>query len=53
MSNRPTFRTQLCDILDIEYPIMLAGRGTMGKATPPALDAAVTNAVGMGVMGGA
>ena len=53
MSNRPTFRTQLCDILDIEYPIMLAGMGSMGKATPPALVAAVSNAGGMGVIGGA
>ena len=53
MSERPTFRTQLCDMLEIEYPIMLAGMGSMGKATPPALVAAVSNAGGMGVIGGA
>ena len=47
MSERPTFRTQLCDMLEIEYPIMLAGMGSMGKATPPALGAAVSNAGGM------
>ena len=53
MTNRPRFRTKLCDILEIEYPIMLAGMGSMGKATPPALVAAVSNAGGMGVIGGA
>jgi nitronate monooxygenase len=53
MTNRPTFHTKLCDILEIEYPIMLAGMGSMGKATPPALVAAVSNAGGMGVIGGA
>jgi len=53
MTNRPTFRTKLCDILEIEYPIMLAGMGSMGKATPPALVAAVSNAGGMCVIGGA
>ena len=53
MTNRPIFRTKLCDILEIEYPIMLAGMGSMGKATPPALVAAVSNAGGMGVIGGA
>lgn len=53
MTDRPKFRTKLCDILDIEYPIMLAGMGSMGKATPPALVAAVSNAGGMGVIGGA
>ena len=50
---RPTLRTQLCDMLEIEYPIILAGMGSMGKATPPALVAAVSNAGGMGVIGGA
>jgi nitronate monooxygenase len=53
MKHQPIFHTKLCDILEIEYPIMLAGMGSMGKATPPALVAAVSNAGGMGVIGGA
>ena len=40
-------------MLEIDYPIMLAGMGSMGKATPPALVAAVSNSGGMGVIGGA
>ncbi|NKB58431.1 MAG: nitronate monooxygenase [Alphaproteobacteria bacterium] len=50
--SRPVFRTALCDLLDIEYPILLAGMGSRGKATPPALVAAVSEAGGMGVVGG-
>ena len=50
---RPVFRTSLCDLLDIEYPIMLAGMGGKGKVTPPPLVAAVSNAGGLGVVGGA
>ncbi|MBI4233588.1 MAG: nitronate monooxygenase [Chloroflexi bacterium] len=42
-------RTPLCDMLGIEYPILLAGMG--GDATPPRLVAAVTNLGGLGVMG--
>lgn len=49
---RPIFRTALCDMLNIEYPILLAGMGSRGKATPPALVAAVSEAGGMGVVGG-
>ena len=49
----PTLRTKLCDILNIEYPIIQAGMGSMGKATPPELVAAVSNAGGLGVIGGA
>ncbi len=49
---RPVLRTQLCDMLGIEYPILLAGMGSRGKATPPALVAAVSEAGGMGVIGG-
>ena len=49
---RATFQTELCDLLDIEYPIVLAGMGSLGKATPPALMAAVSNAGGLGVIGG-
>ena len=39
-------------MLEIDYPIMLAGMGSMGKATPPALVAAVSNSGSMGVIGG-
>jgi nitronate monooxygenase len=46
---RPTLHTPLCDILDCEYPIMLAGMG--GDATSPELVAAVCNAGGFGVKG--
>jgi len=40
--------TKLCDILDIEYPIILAG---MGGYCGPTLAAAVSNAGGLGVLG--
>jgi len=43
-------RTKLCDMLDIEYPIILAG---MGGASGPTLAAAVSNAGGLGVLGAA
>ena len=46
---RPVLRTSLCDLLGMEYPIMLAGMG--GEATPPELVAAVCNAGGFGVSG--
>lgn len=49
---RPVLRTRLCDMLGIEYPILLAGMGSRGQATPPALVAAVSEAGGMGVVGG-
>ena len=48
--SRPVLRTALCDSLGIEYPICLAGMG--GKWTPPELVAAVSEAGGLGVMGG-
>ncbi len=48
--SRPVLRTALCDLLEIEYPICLAGMG--GKWTPPELVAAVSEAGGLGVMGG-
>ena len=50
----PSLHTPLCDILEIEYPIVLAGMGG-GRddfmPSPPALAAAVSNAGGLGVMG--
>jgi len=50
---KPVLRTALCDMLGIEYPIVLAGMGSRGKATPPELVAAVSEAGGLGVFGGA
>ena len=50
--SRPVLRTRLCDLLNIEYPILLAGMGVWGRATPPALVAAVSEAGGLGVLGG-
>ncbi len=45
-----TLHTPICDLLDIRYPIVLAG---MGRAASPELAAAVSNAGGLGVMGAA
>lgn len=47
---RPVLRTRLCDILDIEYPIILAGMGGVATAD---LVAAVSEAGGLGVVGAA
>ncbi len=47
---RPVLRTRLCDILDIEYPIILAGMGGVASAD---LVAAVSEAGGLGVVGAA
>ena len=54
---RPVLRTSLCDLLGIEYPVLLAGMGPVaggmsGVATAE-LAAAVSNAGGLGVLGGA
>ena len=43
-----TLRTPLCDLLDIEHPILLAGMGGVSYAE---LAAAVSNAGGYGVLG--
>ncbi len=46
--------TELCDMLGIEYPILLAGMGGLageGHSAQPKLVAAVSNAGGMGVLG--
>lgn len=56
--SRPVLRTPLCDLLGIEYPVILAGMGPVaGGLTGPVatapLAAAVSNAGGLGVMGGA
>lgn len=46
-----SLHTPLCDLLEIEYPIVLAGMGSWGMGTPPELVAAVSNAGGLGVLG--
>src|SRR6185369_11926604 len=50
-----SLRTPLCDVLGIEYPIVLAGMAVGGSQetapTPVKLVAAVSNAGGLGVMG--
>lgn len=47
--------TKLCDMLGIEYPIILAGMGLIGvgqvSSSTPELTAAVSNAGGLGVLG--
>ena len=50
VGNSIMFKTRVCDILGIEYPIVLAG---MGGASTPELAAAVSNAGGLGVLGAA
>jgi nitronate monooxygenase len=53
---RPTLRTELCDRVGVEYPVVLAGMGPVaGTGAPVAtaeLVAAVSNAGGLGVIGG-
>jgi nitronate monooxygenase len=51
---RPVLRTPLCELLGIEYPIILAGMGAgnEGGAAGPELVAAVSEAGGLGVLGG-
>ncbi|MFO8010717.1 MAG: nitronate monooxygenase [Dehalococcoidia bacterium] len=46
--SRPVLRTELCDILDIEYPVVLAG---MAEHAGIELTAAVSEAGGLGVLG--
>lgn len=55
--SRPVLRTSICDRLGIEYPVLLAGMGpTIGDGADgvagPELVAAVSNAGGLGVLGG-
>jgi nitronate monooxygenase len=44
----PQFRTSLCDLIGIEYPIVQAG---MGGVAGPQLAAAVSGAGGLGIVG--
>ena len=48
-SSPPVFRTPLTELFGINHPVMLAG---MNVAAGPKLAAAVTNAGGIGVIGG-
>lgn len=55
---RPVLHTSLCDMLGIEYPVVLAGMGPVaggivGPVATAELVAAVSNAGGLGVIGGA
>ena len=43
-------RTRICELFEIEVPIILAG---MGGASTPELAAAVSNAGGLGILGAA
>lgn len=51
---RPVLRTPICDMLGIEYPIILAGMGAgVGGSALAELVAAVSEAGGLGVLGAA
>jgi len=54
--SRPVLRTEFCERVGIEYPVVLAGMGPVaGTGAPVAtaeLVAAVSNAGGLGVLGG-
>ena len=49
----PTLRTPICDFFGIEYPIILAGMGGIVSPSGPELAAAVSEAGGLGILGGA
>ena len=49
MSSPPPLQTPLCELLGIKYPILLAG---MARTSGGPLAAAVSNAGGMGCIGG-
>lgn len=48
-SQRPVFRTKLCDLLGIEYPILQSG---MNAVAGPDLALAVSNSGGLGILAG-
>ncbi len=54
--SRPTLRTELCEKVGVEYPVVLAGMGPVAGTGDPVstadLVAAVSNAGGLGVIGG-
>src|SRR5262249_58426489 len=47
--DRPVFRTRLCDLLAIDYPILQSG---MGLIAGPDLVAEVSHAGGLGIVAG-
>jgi nitronate monooxygenase len=49
-ASRPVFRTRLCEVLGIDYPILQSG---MGGVAGPALAAEVSNAGGLGILAAA
>ena len=49
VNSRPVFRTVLCDVLGIDYPILQSG---MGGVAGPDLAAEVSNAGGLGIIAG-
>ena len=55
ISKEGMLHTRLCDILGIQYPILLAGMGLISAkqvaSSTPELTAAVSNAGGLGVLG--
>lgn len=51
--SRPRFHAPICDYFGIEYPIVLAGMGGTVSPSGPELVAAVSEAGGLGVLGGA
>jgi nitronate monooxygenase len=57
VTSRVVLKTPICDLLGVEYPVLLAGMGpTVGESNHgvagPELVAAVSNAGGLGVLGG-
>jgi NAD(P)H-dependent flavin oxidoreductase YrpB (nitropropane dioxygenase family) len=50
VSRDDPLRTRICDLLGVDYPVMSAGMGFVARAE---LAAAVSNAGGLGVIGGA
>ncbi|MBN1882254.1 MAG: nitronate monooxygenase [Deltaproteobacteria bacterium] len=54
-ANRPVMKTRICDLLNIEYPVLCAGMGSfffpLPAVTGARLAAAVSEAGGMGVLG--
>ena len=49
----PKIQTPVCSLFNIEYPLVLAGMGGFVSPSGPDLAAAVSNAGGLGVLGGA
>ncbi len=53
MSKKSILHTAVCDMFGIEYPIFSAGMGGIVSPAGPELAAAVSEAGGLGVIGGA